>query len=123
MFVGREIDTFPPHYCFSCHPTIAGDSTNIFLNFTLHDAHAIDTYPPHSLVFRFSIRRPPPVSFPPCFSGQGLLGPGEKPAVDPQVLQPVRHDTPQSYSLVSVSRFLSSSTVRFLGIGIGQIGE
>ena len=27
-----------------CHPTIAGDSTNILLNFTLHDANAIDTY-------------------------------------------------------------------------------
>ena len=23
---------------FICHPTIAGDSTNILLNFTLHDA-------------------------------------------------------------------------------------
>ena len=30
--------------CFICHPTIAGDSTNILLNFTLHDANAIDTY-------------------------------------------------------------------------------
>ena len=27
-----------------CHPTIAGDSTNVLLNFTLHDANAIDTY-------------------------------------------------------------------------------
>ena len=31
-------------YYFICHPTIAGDSTNILLNFTIHDANAIDIY-------------------------------------------------------------------------------
>ena len=35
------------YYYFICHPTIAGGSTNILLNFTLHDANAIDnTYTP-----------------------------------------------------------------------------
>ena len=32
------------YYYFFCYPTIAGDSTNILLIFTLHDANAIDTY-------------------------------------------------------------------------------
>ena len=30
-------DFCPSNYCFICHPTVAGDSTNILLNFTLHD--------------------------------------------------------------------------------------
>ena len=32
------------YYFFICHPTIAGDSANILLNFTIHDANAIDIY-------------------------------------------------------------------------------
>ena len=32
------------YYYFICPPTIAGDSTNILLNFTIHDANAIDIY-------------------------------------------------------------------------------
>ena len=30
------------YYYIICHPTIAGDSTNILLNFTIHDANAIE---------------------------------------------------------------------------------
>ena len=29
------------YYYFICHPTIAGDSTNILLNFIIHDANAM----------------------------------------------------------------------------------
>ena len=32
------------YYYFICPPTIAGDSTNILLNFTIHDANAIGIY-------------------------------------------------------------------------------
>ena len=43
------LNVFHSHYYYYdyfiiCHPTIAGDSTNILLNFTLHDATAIDAY-------------------------------------------------------------------------------
>ena len=32
------------YYYFICHPTTAGDSTNILPNFTIHDANAIDIH-------------------------------------------------------------------------------
>ena len=36
--------TYEYYYYFICPPTIAGGSTNILLNFTIHDANAIDIY-------------------------------------------------------------------------------
>ena len=47
------------YFYFICPPTIAGDSTNILLNFTIHDANAIDIY----CSFRISLF---PVAFPQC---------------------------------------------------------